>query len=80
MVRSMTNINRVKPKGLHYDLIFLDEFTIQMIHIYRGVRRVQKGMKEYQIKSELNVFNSDLIIINYNQISDILLPYLTTLM
>jgi len=80
MVRSMTNINRVKPKGLHYDLIFLDEFTIQMIHIYRGVRRVQKGMKEYQIKSELNVFNSDLIIINYNQISYILLPYLTTIM
>lgn len=25
-------------------------------------------MKEYQIKSELNVFNSSLIIINYNQI------------
>jgi hypothetical protein len=39
-----------------------------MISIYSDIRKAQKSMKEYQIKSELNVFNSDLIIINYNQI------------
>jgi hypothetical protein len=80
MVRFMTYVHRIKPKELHFTLVFLDQFTIQMIPIYKNVRRVQKGMKEYQIKSELNVFNSDLIIINYNQISYILLPYLTTIM
>jgi hypothetical protein len=48
-------------------LLFNDEFTVQKIFIYRDVKRIQKGMREDQIKSELNVFNSDLIIINYNQ-------------
>jgi hypothetical protein len=38
-----------------------------MIPIYRDVRKIQKCIKEDQIKSELNTFNSDLIIINYNQ-------------
>jgi hypothetical protein len=36
--------------------------------MYSDIRRAQKSMKEYQIKLELNVFNFDLIIINYNQI------------
>jgi hypothetical protein len=39
-----------------------------MIPINRDVKIIQKDMEEQenQIKSKLNVFNSDLIIINYN--------------
>jgi hypothetical protein len=61
----MTYVYRIKPKWLNFTLISLDEFTIQMIYIYKDVKRIQKSMKEYQIKS---VFNSNLIIIDYNQI------------
>jgi hypothetical protein len=59
----MTYVHKIKPKVLHFTLISLDEFTIQMIHIYRDIRRVQKGMKKHQIKSKLNVFNSGLIVL-----------------
>jgi hypothetical protein len=59
--------------------LFIDEFTVQIFHIYKDVERIQKGMREDQIKLKLNVFNFDLIIINYNQISYILLPYQTTI-
>jgi hypothetical protein len=51
VIRSITYIHRIKPKRLHFTLISLDEFTIQMISIYKNIMRVQKGMKEYQIKS-----------------------------
>jgi hypothetical protein len=47
--------------------LFIDEFTVQIFHIYKDVERIQKGMREDQIKLKLNVFNFDLIIINYNQ-------------
>jgi hypothetical protein len=35
MVQSMTYVYMIKPKWLHFTLICLDEFTIQMILIYR---------------------------------------------
>jgi hypothetical protein len=72
VVQSMTCVHRIKLIGLHYDIIYLDKFTIQMIHIYRDVRRIQKYIKEYQ-------FNLDLIIIklqpNHTISSYILLSY-----
>jgi len=47
--------------------LFIDEFTVQIFHIYKDVERIQKGMREDQIKLKLNVFNFDLIIIkSYN--------------
>jgi len=67
----MTYVHRIKPKGATlYSYLSLNKFTIQMIHVYRDVRRIQKYMKEYQIKSNQNSVYSipDLIIINYNQI------------
>jgi hypothetical protein len=64
----MMYIHMIKPKGLHFTLISLNKFTIQIIHIYKDVRRIQKDMEEDQIKLESNTFNYDLIIINYNQI------------
>jgi predicted GNAT family acetyltransferase len=51
VIRCMTYVHRIKPKGLHFTLISLDELKIQIISIYKNMRRVQKGMKEYQIKS-----------------------------
>jgi hypothetical protein len=55
----MTYVHRIKPKGATlYSYLSLNKFTIQMIHVYRDVRRIQKYMKEYQIKSKFSVFNS----------------------
>jgi Fic family protein len=54
----MTYVNMIKCQKDYIILLFLDESIIQIIPIYRDVRRIQKGMKEYQI----------LIIISYNQI------------
>jgi hypothetical protein len=45
-------------------LFSFDKFAIQIIPIYKDVRRVQKCMKKYQIKSELNVFKR----FNYNKL------------
>jgi hypothetical protein len=47
----MTYIHVINLKQLHYTLISLDEFTIQIISIYKGVGKIQKYMKEDQIKS-----------------------------
>jgi predicted DNA-binding protein YlxM (UPF0122 family) len=49
----MTCVYRIMPKELYFIFISLDEFIIQIIHIYRNIRKVQKGMKEYQNKLEL---------------------------
>jgi hypothetical protein len=37
VVRSITYVYRIKPKRLHFIIISLNEFTIQMIHIYKDV-------------------------------------------
>jgi hypothetical protein len=46
----MTYIHKIKLKELHYIFISLNEFTIQIIHIYREVGRTQKCIEEDQIK------------------------------
>jgi hypothetical protein len=37
VVRSMTYVYKIKPNGLHYTLISLDEFTIREAPIYRRI-------------------------------------------
>jgi hypothetical protein len=64
----MTNIYMIKFKWLHCCSYSLDEFTIQKAFISIEWREYKKKNNiRDQIKSELNVFKLDLIIINYNQ-------------
>jgi hypothetical protein len=51
--------------SIYRDMNFLQTGLYEILSIYRDVERIQKGMKD-QIKSKLNVFKYDLIIINYN--------------
>jgi hypothetical protein len=57
----------IKFKQLHCYSYSLDEFTIQKVFISMEWREYKKNSIRGQIKSELNVFKLDLIIINYNQ-------------
>jgi hypothetical protein len=67
----MTCVHRIMLKGLHFTLISLDEFIIiQIIHFYRNISKVQKCMKEYQMKSYNLIYSPT--ISNHNYMKNIL--------
>jgi hypothetical protein len=41
----MNYVYMIKSKPLHFIFISLDEFTMQMIHVYKNIKRVQKGIQ-----------------------------------